>query len=47
MFPAQVRALGVGLSYAGRSCYIWWLGGGATALSLKSIRMETGLYSGM
>ncbi len=26
MFPAQVRALGVGLS-CGRQCYIWWVGG--------------------
>ena len=26
MFPAQVRALGVGLS-CGRQCPVWWFGG--------------------
>lgn len=43
MFPAQVRALGVGLSYAVANAIF---GGSAeyVALSLKSIGMETAFF---
>ena len=43
MFPAQVRALGVGLSYAVANALF---GGSAeyVALSLKSVGMETSFF---